>query len=97
MEETLRTVEPMTLAFRWRAWYLYGYCRFRQDYRLFRISRIRDPEILPERFSRRALELEEFLETRPAEGSGPRIRLVLKFAPEMRSLVEEFIPPGNPR
>jgi predicted DNA-binding transcriptional regulator YafY len=46
LERETRIVEPMTKVFKWRSWYLYAYCRLREDYRLFRISRIRSPEIL---------------------------------------------------
>jgi predicted DNA-binding transcriptional regulator YafY len=48
-----RSVEPMTLVFKAYAWYLWGFCRLRGDYRLFKLSRIRDPEIKLERFKRR--------------------------------------------
>lgn len=38
---THRQVEPLLLTYRWFAWYLFAYCREREDYRLFRLSRIR--------------------------------------------------------
>ena len=40
--KTARTAEALKLIFKGQSWYLYGYCRARQDYRLFRVSRIRD-------------------------------------------------------
>ncbi len=46
---TEREVEPMILHFAEAAWYLYGYCLLRADYRVFRISRIRALQILPGR------------------------------------------------
>ena len=91
---TERTVEPMTVAFRWRSWYLYGWCRLRDDYRLFRISRIRDARVLDEGFPRREGRFEDFIEEQAADafagGSGPGIDVVLKFSPQMRPLAEEF-------
>jgi predicted DNA-binding transcriptional regulator YafY len=48
-----RVVEPMTLVFKAYAWYLWGFCRLRNDYRLFKLSRIRDLETGLERFKRR--------------------------------------------
>jgi len=90
LESSRREVEPMTISFHWRSWYLYGYCRLRQDYRLFRISRIKDPEVLDERFPRRAKSFAAFMEetrTRPQTGL---IRLTLKFSPAMKGLVEEY-------
>ncbi len=37
-----RAVEPGKLAYRDKAWYLYGYCLERKDWRLFRLTRIRN-------------------------------------------------------
>lgn len=37
-----RYVEPLLLSYRWHAWYLFAYCCGREDYRLFRLSRIRE-------------------------------------------------------
>jgi predicted DNA-binding transcriptional regulator YafY len=90
LESTRRVVEPMTVVFKWRAWYLFGYCRLRGDYRLFRASRIRRPVILPERFARRPKSFEEFsLENDPA-ATGGLVEMRLRFSPEMAPLVEEF-------
>jgi predicted DNA-binding transcriptional regulator YafY len=48
-----RIVEPMTLVFKAYAWYLWGFCRLRGDYRIFKLSRMRDLEMKLERFKRR--------------------------------------------
>lgn len=37
-----RLVEPVTLHFKYYAWYLHGYCRTRAAYRVFKLSRITD-------------------------------------------------------
>ena len=90
LEASDREVEPMTISFHWRSWYLYGYCRLRQGYRLFRISRIKDPEVLDERFHRRDKSFAAFMEetrTRPQTGL---VRLTLKFSPAMKGMVEEY-------
>ncbi|MFP4375338.1 MAG: helix-turn-helix transcriptional regulator [Spirochaetaceae bacterium] len=92
LEHTTRTVEPMTIVFRWRSWYLYGYCRLKNAYRLFRISRIRDPEMIRERFVRREQTFEEFMAASASPETGDAPELVLRFQPPMTSLVEEFYP-----
>jgi len=97
LETTTRTVEPMTIAFRWRSWYLYGWCTTKRDYRLFRISRIRDPEILAQRFRRREQSFESFIGDGNYNSQGNSLRFVLEFAPEMRSMVEEYYPPESCR
>jgi predicted DNA-binding transcriptional regulator YafY len=52
-EAERRIVEPMTLVFKAYAWYLWAFCRLRGDYRIFKLSRIRDLETKLERFKRR--------------------------------------------
>lgn len=93
MEKKTRTVEPMTIAFKWRSWYLYGWCRNREAYRIFRISRIREPEILPERFKRRGFSYEEFQREQEEKGPGNMTDLTLRFDASMRPLVEEYHSP----
>ncbi|MFF2890366.1 helix-turn-helix transcriptional regulator [Paenibacillus sp. NPDC057967] len=39
-ERTTRDMEPIRLHFKYSNWYIYGYCRTRQDYREFRLSRM---------------------------------------------------------
>ncbi|GAB6930921.1 YafY family protein [Paenibacillus sp. JCM 10914] len=39
-ERTTRDIEPVQLHFKYGNWYVYGYCRTREDYREFRLSRI---------------------------------------------------------
>lgn len=51
-EFTRRQVEPLKLVFKSKDWYLYGFCRMRSDYRFFKLTRIRDLEILPEPYTR---------------------------------------------
>ncbi|MBD0383197.1 helix-turn-helix transcriptional regulator [Paenibacillus sedimenti] len=51
-ERSLRTVEPVSLLFKYYAWFLHGYCRARQDYRMFKLSRMTGLTALPEIFYR---------------------------------------------
>jgi predicted DNA-binding transcriptional regulator YafY len=39
---TRRSVEPYTLVLKGQAWYLYGYCAEREDFRLFKLLRMKD-------------------------------------------------------
>ena len=38
--ESDRTVEPYFLLFHWASWYVWGYCRTRLDFRLFKLNRM---------------------------------------------------------
>lgn len=40
--ESQRTAEPYYLVFQWSSWYLWGWCRMRQDFRLFKLHRMTD-------------------------------------------------------
>ena len=48
-----RICEPLKLFFRGNNWYLLAFCRTREDYRFFRVSRILNLEVLEEEFSLR--------------------------------------------
>jgi predicted DNA-binding transcriptional regulator YafY len=37
---TQRVFEPYCIVFKWTAWYVFGYCRLRSDFRLFKLNRI---------------------------------------------------------
>ncbi|WP_117161728.1 YafY family protein [Paraliobacillus sp. X-1268] len=39
-EQSIRDVEPLQLLFKQNAWYLSGYCLWRKEYRIFKISRM---------------------------------------------------------
>jgi len=49
-EFTSREVEPIHLHYKFRNWYIYGYCRERQNYREFRLSRMMDVTLTQEKF-----------------------------------------------
>lgn len=45
-----RELEPLRLHFKFGNWYVYGYCRSRQDYREFRLSRMLNLVLTPDTF-----------------------------------------------
>ncbi len=68
--KTTRTVEPYQLVLKNSHWYFHGYCYKRNDFRLFRLSRISDLQIkietfLPRDFLKTSLDFEEIFETVP--------------------------------
>lgn len=56
---TKRTLEPYFIAFKWSAWYVFGFCRTRSDFRLFKLNRLWRHRILEESFVPRAIPEEE--------------------------------------
>ncbi|MCM1989778.1 helix-turn-helix transcriptional regulator [Oceanirhabdus seepicola] len=57
---TERDIDPIHLLFKSTSWYVYGFCRVRNDYRLFKLSRIKNLEITDELFERKNMESYEF-------------------------------------
>lgn len=49
-EFTSREIEPIHLQYKFRNWYLYGYCRERHNYREFRVSRMMSITVKQEKF-----------------------------------------------
>ncbi len=43
--ESFRSIEPYDLLFQWANWYVWGWCEYRKDYRLFKLSRMTDLEM----------------------------------------------------
>ena len=97
--KTVRTVEPYQLVLKSGHWYFYGYCYNRNDYRLFRLSRISDLQVKQEIFAPREhqkpiLDFDKIIETMQTE---IKIRIhksvldrVLEFCP-----YDHFIPDGD--
>lgn len=86
--ETVRQIEPYLLIFQWSSWYLWGYCRLREDYRMFKMNRIQDLQLCEETFVQR--------EHPPFEADArrifpPRFDAVARFDAQMKwRLVEEY-------
>lgn len=51
-EKTKRTIEPLQLIFKGQGWYIYGFCTFKNDYRVFRVTRIKNLVITEGNFIR---------------------------------------------
>ena len=49
-EETKRNAKPVRLLFKGQDWYLYAFCLLRNDFRYFKLSRIKKLEIHTEKF-----------------------------------------------
>ena len=51
-EERKRIVEPLQIWFKDKSWYLISYCINKEDYRIFKITRIKEIKMLEEHFER---------------------------------------------
>lgn len=74
-----RTVEPIKLVFKSKDWYLYGFCRLRNDFRFFKLTRIKNLILCEETFVR---DVPVSLPTETSLKDGHLISVELKFSPE---------------
>ena len=84
-----RVVEPLKLCFKGQSWYLYGYCRIRNDYRFFKLRRIKNLVVLDEIFSRQKSE-KVFNETKVFQDDV--VTITLKLSKEMAYRVYDEFP-----
>mgnify|MGYP000900186174 FL=1 len=67
-----RTVEPLKLWFKEKAWYLFAYCHKKKDIRQFKIARIKNLELTCEHFERE-LKKEDLKNQNNVNGKGTKI------------------------
>ena len=53
--ETKRTIDPYCIEFRWQAWYVFGWCHTREDFRRFKLNRLWQLTLSEESFVYRPL------------------------------------------
>lgn len=88
--ESRRMIEPYDLVFQWSSWYVWGWCRDRQDYRLFKLNRMDEVTESGQEFVCRNAPMPDLSEEKIFPG-GIRVRAL--FSPDMKwRLVEEFGP-----
>ncbi|MCI8327919.1 MAG: YafY family transcriptional regulator [Lachnospiraceae bacterium] len=86
--ESVRIIEPYLLVFQWSSWYVWGYCRKRADFRLFKLNRMTDLKNTKELYEKRAVPLPNLSADKMFETT---IYAEVVFEPEMKwRLVEEF-------
>ena len=97
--KTARTVEPYQLILKSSHWYLHGYCRKRNDYRMFRLSRmsnlqIQEKSFTPREYQKPALDFTEIWET-------IQIKIKIRIHKSIMDRVldyctcEDFLPDGD--
>lgn len=86
--ETIRKVEPYYLIFRWSSWYLWGWCKIREDFRLFKLNRMDKLQLTDKTFSPRSAPFPDLKNERLFPGG---IKVKALFEPGCKwRLVEKF-------
>lgn len=86
--ESVRCIEPYYLIFRWTSWYVWGWCKKREDFRLFKLNRMDKLQISERKFVKRQAPMPDLSNERIFPGG---IKVKALFDPECKwRLVEEF-------
>ena len=86
--ESVRCIEPYYLIFRWTSWYVWGWCKEREDYRLFKLNRMENLQISERMFIKKRAPMPDLSNERIFPGG---IKVKALFDPECKwRLVEEF-------
>ena len=86
--ESVRMAEPYYLIFKWSSWYVWGWCRKREDFRMFKLNRMEELKKTEEKFVPKQVPMPDLSNERifPAN-----IRVKVLFEPDAKwRLVEEF-------
>ncbi len=86
--ESGRVVEPYYLIFQWANWYVWGWCRERKDFRMFKLNRLSGLVLNEDRFQRREVPLPDL----SAEKIFPAgLQAKIRFTPDcLWRIIEEF-------
>ncbi|MEK4518646.1 YafY family protein [Paenibacillus sp. FSL H8-0122] len=85
-----RTVEPYTLVLKGQFWYLYGFCQDRQDFRLFKLLRMKALVKKNRHYIRQDIPLTELPWSSSWKEPQNLTPVTLRFAPEGKYLAEEY-------
>jgi predicted DNA-binding transcriptional regulator YafY len=58
--QTRRRIQPYFVIFQWTAWYVFGFCLERQDWRMFKLARLWDLQLCEETYAKREIPPERW-------------------------------------
>lgn len=87
-EESDRRIEPYYLIFRWSSWYVWGWCKVREDFRLFKLNRMDRLRLSEGVFDKRSVPLPDLSDERVFPG-GIQVKALFDGGCKWR-LVEEY-------
>ncbi len=86
--ERRRMIEPYHLVFQWSDWYVWGYCAQREDYRMFKLTRMTELTLTDEKISDRSVP--EYLCDKQWDNTGG-IEVTVKFDDSVKwRIIDEF-------
>ena len=88
LHSTLRTIYPLKIIIKGSQWYLHAYCTFKNDYRLFKITRIRSLQLTTEQFDPKCYQAIPASDNQWAEST--QTPIILKFDKNIYSSFKDF-------
>lgn len=93
-ETTERETEPHTLLLKQGLWYVYAYCRLRNNFRLFKIGRIEQATVTDKTFSRREIDVKSLTDW---YGTVKTVEVTMEITERVLADVEEWLGTENIR
>lgn len=86
--ESARCIEPYYLIFRWSSWYVWGWCKVREAFRLFKLNRMDRVQISEQTFEKRQVPMPDLSDEKIFPG-GIKVKALFESECKWR-LIEEF-------
>ena len=86
--ESRRELEPYHLVFQWSNWYVWGYCTHREDYRMFKLSRMTELALTDEKRANR--DVPEYVCDKLTHTEG-EVEITVKFDESVKwRIIDEY-------
>lgn len=86
--ESWRIIEPYHIVFQWSSWYVWGYCTQRDDYRMFKLTRMTELTLADEKSYNRIVP--EYIRDTLQHPTG-KIEIVVEFDDSVKwRIIDEF-------
>jgi len=90
-EASIRIIEPLALNYRWYAWYLLAFCTIKQDYRIFKVTRIGELDHTDTAFSKKHGNPADILKQAFQVGKRKEISISLLCKSTVKTQVCEYL------
>jgi predicted DNA-binding transcriptional regulator YafY len=87
----LHTVEPIAVVYRWYAWYLLAYSTVKNDYRTYKLIRMRNAEIVDAVFTKEHKNAEIILRDKDKQMPQKHTEITVRCKSEARSKAIEYL------
>lgn len=88
-EPSTREIIPLKLVFKKYTWYLVAYCRLREDFRTFRISRVVNIGLSKETFNRNNYDITDYVLKFKEKDNDNKLKIELKLNKKALYMIEE--------